>query len=46
MKSKQQKRTEAEQRQAAHNALTTDQKIAKARARRGASAREIARLSR
>lgn len=43
MKSKQQKRTEAEQRQAAHDALTTDEKIAKAR-QRGGSVKELRRL--
>lgn len=45
MKSKQQKRTEAEQRQAAHDALTRDEKLFKAANRRGNSYREIARLA-
>lgn len=43
MKSKEQKRTEAEQRQAAHDALTIEQKIAKAESR-GGSERELRRL--
>lgn len=44
MKSKQQKRTEAEQRQATHDTLTKQEKLFKAANRRGNSHREIARL--
>jgi len=39
------KRQEAEQRQAAHDALTTEEKLAKCNARRGSSARETERLT-
>lgn len=44
MKSKDQKRMEAEQRQEAHDALTVEQKLAKIKTCPGNSAREIARL--
>ena len=38
------RKEEAEQRQAAHNKLTIEQKIAKAKSRRGNSKKELARL--
>lgn len=41
---KQLRKEEAEQRQAAHNKLTIEQKIAKAKSRRGNSKKELARL--
>ena len=42
---KDKRRDEAEDRQFKHDGLTTDQKIAKAKSRRGESKREIARLT-
>ena len=41
---KQLRKEEAEKRQAAHNKLTIEQKIAKAKSRRGNSKKELARL--
>ena len=41
---KEARRQEAAERQAAHDLLTVEQKIAKARKRRGESTREIERL--
>jgi hypothetical protein len=45
MKSKETKKIEVAARMVAHNKLTIDQKIAKAKSRRGNSKREIERLT-
>lgn len=44
MKPKETRRTEAQERQAAYDALTVEQKIARAEAQRGNSARQLAKL--
>jgi hypothetical protein len=44
MKSKELKRMEAEERQAAHERLSVEEKVKKAHSRRGESKRELKRL--
>lgn len=44
MKTRQKKREQARDRQAVYDTLTTAEKVTRAKSRRGASAREIARL--